>query len=723
VGIFPVMQTIVRIDASCRKSTTLFAILCLAGCGEGGVAAATDNDPAVVTPVSANSEPMAATMAMGTNLDGLSYWSSALPMLDVMKSASVWLPQADSVYDTGEVIAQDSEGWPLSAPDPAKRRYRSLLVNVLHDNPAASPGARYAILYEGRGAIATLDIDGAQILSRAKGELHVTAGSRGSLYLRIDADEQGEDPIHNIRIVREEYLPLYRAGLTFDPDFLSRIKAFHALRFMDWMNSNALFAPTGGPLMGEAAIERAPQLDWAHRPRPASMRWGDGSRGVPVEAMVELANRTGAEPWFIMPINASDDYVRGFATYVREHLRPDLKIHVELSNEVWNWIFPQARYARARARSTFGPEGEGLEWYGMRAAQMGMIWKRIFGEAEKRGGRPGRIAMVFGTQFAWRGLEATGLETRNWHDAAKRQIVAADYFDEYAVTGYYDGTMNTDDAVKTVHSWWKDDDGGYDRAIAALRQRITDYNAPLYRYHAERARAHGLRLVSYESGFGEYTPVSQHANQTYTDFLTKLQRRPEFAELETANYNAFAQAGGSLFMNFGIIGASSKWGSWSALESVRQTTSPRYDALMGWMHAHSPSPTRGPAVAYADAQIAIGSKEGITFRGTAHGYDILVGGCGDDVFIAGQGTASRIEGGGGTDTLVLPEPRRSYRFDDRSAADVVEVAGPTGTQRLAGITFVRFAQGAPIALTTLVSEDRRKPSASTQPSLKTKRPS
>src|SRR5689334_23654417 len=35
-------------------------------------------------------------------------------------------------------------------------------------------------------------------------------------------------------------------------------------------------------------------------------------------------------------------------------------------------------------------------------------------------------------------------------------------------------------------------------------------------------------------------------------------------------------------MNFGIIGTPSKWGSWSALESLYQETSPRYQALVDW---------------------------------------------------------------------------------------------------------------------------------------------
>lgn len=33
-------------------------------------------------------------------------------------------------------------------------------------------------------------------------------------------------------------------------------------------------------------------------------------------------------------------------------------------------------------------------------------------------------------------------------------------------------------------------------------------------------------------------------------------------------------------MNFSDIGTPSKWGSWGALESVYQTGSPKYDAIM-----------------------------------------------------------------------------------------------------------------------------------------------
>lgn len=524
-------------------------------------------------------------MPIGTNLDALSYWSPALPLLDLMKSAGPWVPHSDTTYDTGDPIQLDPQGWVERLPDPASgARATSVLVNILHDNPAAQGHTRYAVLYDGKGTIdATF---GARVVDRSAGRIDVETGDDGGLALVLTAIDPA-DHLRNIRVVRADLLPLYRSGQSFDPAYLERIGGFPALRFMDWMSTNILYDKAGHALSGDTAIASAPLLDWRDRPRPEDRSWGEAGHGVPVELLVEIANRTGAEPWFTMPINASDDYVRGFATYVRDHLRPELKMHVELSNEVWNWSFPQAHYAEARAHALFGPDAKWLEWYGMRAAQVGAIWKTVFGEPPTRAAKPGRVAMVFGTQFAWKGLEAYGLDTERWRDAQGHMLHPADYFDEYAVAGYYDGIMNTDEAYETVRGWWRDADGGYGRAVAALKARIAQVNAPTYLYHGEQARRHGLRLVTYEAGYGEFTPPSHRDDQAYTDFLAKLQRRPEFRALETQNYRAFQTAGGALFMNYGIIGTPSKWGNWSALESVRQTSSPRYDAMRAWNAAEA----------------------------------------------------------------------------------------------------------------------------------------
>src|SRR5262249_24018030 len=40
--------------------------------------------------------------------------------------------------------------------------------------------------------------------------------------------------------------------------------------------------------------------------------------------------------WVNMPVNATSDYNCQFATYVRDHLDPGLKVYVEYGNELWN---------------------------------------------------------------------------------------------------------------------------------------------------------------------------------------------------------------------------------------------------------------------------------------------------------------------------------------------------------------------------------------------------
>jgi hypothetical protein len=569
-----------------RSAGALILLLCSPACEDSSFPYAAGDS--AIQPVDAGH------LAIGTNLDGLAYWSPALPVIDLVKASGHWLPQSDTVYDTGEAIPRNARGWVTALPPGAN--YRRIHLNVLQDNPAAPPATRYVVLYSGRGALSVPGTGGAQVLQSRPGRLLVRSAQDGTLSIDITAIDPA-DPLRDLHLVREDLLSRYEAGETFNPAFVDKLKPFHALRFMDWMNTNTIFDKFGKPITSETGQRRAPLLDWADRRRVEDMRWADGSRGVPVEALVELVSRTGAEPWFNMPINASDDYVRGFATYVRDLLTDGRRIHVELSNEVWNFSFPQARYAETRAREVFGSEAKWMEWYGKRTAEIGVIWNTVFGEAVRRGaGGPGRILVVYNTQFGWQGLEDLGLNTSHWVDTAGHHIRASDYFDEYAITGYYDGTMNTEAAVPTVMGWWHDRDGGYGRAITVLRDRIANFNAPYYRYHAGKAARHGLRLVTYEGGFGESTPPSQHQNPAYTRFLAELQRRPEIHELETANYTAFKAAGGSLYMNFGIIGTPSKWGSWSALASVDQKTSPRYQALVDWIAAN-PKAEPGPVLA------------------------------------------------------------------------------------------------------------------------------
>jgi hypothetical protein len=68
--------------------------------------------------------------------------------------------------------------------------------------------------------------------------------------------------------------------------------------------------------------------------------------------MVELANKTGSNPWFKMPHDATDDYIQKFATYVCNHLDPRLIASVEycdlgrcaqLSTEAIGWSIPPNR--------------------------------------------------------------------------------------------------------------------------------------------------------------------------------------------------------------------------------------------------------------------------------------------------------------------------------------------------------------------------------------------
>ncbi|GAC1440559.1 MAG: hypothetical protein NVSMB58_37660 [Terriglobales bacterium] len=513
-------------------------------------------------------------MSVGTNLGELNYFGPSLATLDLMKSASSWALQSQQTGDnTGEKLDLDEQGWVRSIPtgDVAS-------IGLLDEHAAAAPHGRYAVLYQGEGTIE--GAGGTNVIESVSkpGYLIVEAADDGSVRLQLTSTDPAHtgDYIRDLAVVPEDLVPLYQAGNTFNPGFLEKVENFHTYRFMDWMETNTIFDKSGNAVPWEN-VAKVESLDWADRPHASDAQW---SHGVPVEALVDLANQAGSDVWFNMPTNASDDYVRGFASYVHDHLSPELRIHVEYSNEVWNWGFLQSGYADAHASQALGPDANWMEWYGMRAAQIGQIWHQTFGEPVTGPDGSDRVSMVYNTQFAWKGLEEYGLETEHWKDADGNHIRAADYFNEYAVTGYYGDLLSSDADVAKIKSWWSDPDGGHGKAMAELKDAVANYNAPLYAYHAGQAEQYGLKLVTYESGFAVVAPEPEREDGAFTNFLIEIQRDPEIYNIEMQNYAAFKDAGGSLYMNYLLIDTPSKFGSWGALESVTQDISPRYHALM-----------------------------------------------------------------------------------------------------------------------------------------------
>ena len=73
------------------------------------------------------------------------------------------------------------------------------------------------------------------------------------------------------------------------------------IRFMDFMATN-----------------NSLQVNWQDRPQPKDASYV--SKGVPLELMIDLANRLNTKPWFCLPHQANNDTIKQFASSVKASL-------------------------------------------------------------------------------------------------------------------------------------------------------------------------------------------------------------------------------------------------------------------------------------------------------------------------------------------------------------------------------------------------------------------
>jgi hypothetical protein len=526
---------------------------------------------------------------LGANLTSVTDYSPQLPFIDLFKISRSWFTQCtagqdpgctnNNSWDTGEAqsLDLDASGWVRSLPSRASVPIFTM-VATYWDVPAQFPTGRYIVRYEGEGTL-EYGLGAAKDSSRSTTRRDVVSvdPSKGGILLRIVSTDPNHNGnyIRNITVVRESDEQLLSTD-TFSASFLSQLRPYQALRFMDWMRTN-----------------NSSNASWNARAASTDARYST-DKGVPAEVMIGLANTTGKALWFTLPHQADDTYIHSFAVLTRTTLRSDLPVYVEYSNEVWNDAFSQGSWVQARGEAAW-PSGtesgftKRINYYGRRAAEICDLWKAAFSDD------PSRVVCVVASQAAnsWTASEALACPLWNQRPCVTHGISAL------AIAPYFGDYLGQEDARTEVRSWTSQSDGGLSNLFTELRPGSRLSGGPSggalsqsFGWIEENkgvADANGIALVTYEGGQHLVGIGSAADEESVTTLFTNANRDSRMGDLYNAYLSGWNSRGGGLFMHFTDITDYSKYGSWGALEKIGQTSSPKYNALWRYSTGTEPS--------------------------------------------------------------------------------------------------------------------------------------
>ncbi|CAK9041041.1 unnamed protein product [Durusdinium trenchii] len=453
---------------------------------------------------------------LGLSLSGVSYWTREWIFVDVFKHVGEWIAQELTSYDwnTGTELDLRSDGYPARLE---LNQVATLLT--VRDVERHYVGGWYTVIYDGEGILDfSMDVTCVHRMSRNHIQIYVnlTTGLNNGIGIRL-TDTNEADPVRNIRIVTPGFEETYETS-PFHPAFLASLENFTVLRFMDWMHANSGNTPE----------------EWEDRVTPSYYTQGSHP-GVSLEYMVRLSNEVGAEPWFSVPVNATDDYIQNFVQYVSDNLRPDLGIYIELGNEAWHPKFFGGQWAQQQGAA------EGLSqlcWYAKRSGEMAQITKSVIGSSRN-------VTAVANTQAS------------NW-DAMSQllQCEGINDMDAFGVGPYFNGynlLPNPDADLDLVLS-------SYESEVNTSIQWVRDHKVAL--------EGTKFKLVSYESG-----PAGE-GDGSANDLAIQAHRNPRMKQI-LRTYLEELNKDLDLMVYFASCGKPSQYGSWGMIEAMDQ---PREDA-------------------------------------------------------------------------------------------------------------------------------------------------
>jgi hypothetical protein len=451
--------------------------------------------------------------ALGINVSPFGPYEGTGPFMNLIYGSS-WQMKNASGGASGDVPEEslDSDGWVKSLP-PDKRVSRALAV------PFGT--GKFVCRYKGSGS---LDVSGSAVseVSKLAGETRFTLANSPS-QLRV------------ANLTYSVVAPNYIRGIdcraaaaspteTFTPEFLSALSGFSTVRFMKW----------------QMGTEGNWPVTWAKRTKPGDADYLKND-GVPVELLIEAANQAHADLWVTMPWNADNQYVRNFATTVKDKLAPGHQVYVEVSNEVWNGGYAVARQAAEEAKAESLPPASGsgmpgsLERYAEKTSQVMAIWSKVFA------GQQARLVRVASFQHVAPYFSGLLLKYMDLHES----------IDAFATAPYF--------------GFEAKDDMSLDQIMAALPGQAAAAVKEGLQQKAIAAK-YGLRYLTYEGGQTVLLPKNVLLEQ-------QVERDPRMYDVYRDFISDWRSQIGDQLNLFALSGQIGQYGGWGLVEYLGQPVS------------------------------------------------------------------------------------------------------------------------------------------------------
>jgi hypothetical protein len=511
---------------------------------------------------------IAAAPKAGINLSGVNYYATEFPFVDLMKSSSGL--NLDNSTDTA---LKTENGYFKSIP--SSSAFVTCLVCESPENSTLNQyvkSGQYLFLYDGDPAVLydgsktnvaknSLEFKESNVVSSRANRIVIQCDFLNGLRFNIHSIHPTK-PITNIRIIPIEHEATYLTK-PWKQEFLDLWSGVQCLRFMDMMNTNG-----------------STQTDWEKRPKLSYVTYGmnefipDG-KGMPVEMMVDLANRLNVDPWFCIPHLADDNYVKQFAIYLKNNLNANLKAYIEYSNEIWNGGFKQTEYATEQAKRLRLPRADGdkgsggaSEFKAYRSIQIFKIFDAVYA-AE----RQTRVVRVLASQAAWTAMS----------EAVCGFQKAYQHADVLAIAPYPQFLVSPDGELQEnfIKHW------SVTQVMEHLNKKALPETITWIKESKKVADRYGLKLVAYEGGQHCVGVAGSENNDDITKLLKQVNAHPDMGILYTKLLKAWQQAGGDLFCHYSSVSKWGKWGCWSLLQSLYEPlgNSPKYQAVAKWANS------------------------------------------------------------------------------------------------------------------------------------------